>query len=255
MSLLRSVIIAFSCFSAIPMPQVEWNERNMHLMMAAFPLVGAVVGVCWWVWHLACLSFGTGQLMRAIGFALIPVAVTGGIHMDGFADVVDALSSHAAPERKREILKDPHIGAFAAMGIACYLLAYVALAGELEPRLMPIACAIPFVSRCCCGFIAIFAHASSSRGMMASIGETARRGNVAPALGCMLALACGYLLWYNVVVGLAIIAVAACILVGVLRMAQREFGGMSGDLLGFYVQVTEIATLATVVCTGRLVAL
>ena len=255
MSLLRSVIIAFSCFSAIPMPQVEWNERNMHLMMAAFPLVGAVVGVCWWVWHLACLSLGAGQLMRAIGFALVPVMVTGGIHMDGFADVVDALSSHAAPEKKREILKDPHIGAFAAMGIACYLLAYVALASELEPRLMPIACAIPFVCRCCCGFMAVYAHTSSGRGMMASIGESARRGNVATALGFMLALACGYLLWHSVVMGLAVIAVAACVLVGVLRMAQREFGGMSGDLLGFYVQVAEIATLAAVVCMGRLAAL
>ena len=254
MNLIRSIAIAFSCFSAIPMPQVQWSEKNMRYMMAAFPLVGVVVGISCWLWHLVCLSLGMGFIMHAIGLVLIPMAISGGIHMDGFADVVDALSSHATPEKKREILKDPHIGAFAAMGIACYLLAEVALVCEIDALSLPIACAMPVVSRCLCGFAAVHAHTSSGKGMMASIGGAASSRGVTLVLVALLALASGFMVWQNAIAGIAAITLAVLVLLAVLHMARKEFGGMSGDLLGFYVQVSELTMLAALVCTGRLVA-
>lgn len=42
----------------------------------------------------------------------MPLLVTGGIHIDGFSDTMDALSSHAERQKKLEIMDDPHIGAF-----------------------------------------------------------------------------------------------------------------------------------------------
>ena len=59
---------------------------------------------------------GCGLFLQAAGFTLLPVVVTGGIHLDGFGDTLDALASHAEPERKREILKDPRAGIFAVIG-------------------------------------------------------------------------------------------------------------------------------------------
>ena len=44
---------------------------------------------------------------------LIPVLITGGIHLDGLLDTADALSSYKTKEEKLEILKDSHAGAFA----------------------------------------------------------------------------------------------------------------------------------------------
>ena len=43
-TLLESLDVAFSMYSAIPMPQIEWKERNMKYMMAFFPMVGVVQG-------------------------------------------------------------------------------------------------------------------------------------------------------------------------------------------------------------------
>ena len=63
----------------------------------------------------------------------MPLLAVGAVHLDGFCDTVDALSSHAAPEKKRAILKDPHIGAFAGLYGAGYLLLFSALCSEL-PR-------------------------------------------------------------------------------------------------------------------------
>jgi adenosylcobinamide-GDP ribazoletransferase len=50
-----------------------------------------------------------------------PIIITGGIHMDGFLDTQDALSSYQPRERRLEILKDSHAGAFAIQGLLQYI--------------------------------------------------------------------------------------------------------------------------------------
>ena len=65
--------------------------------------------------------------------ALLPLLVTGGIHLDGFLDVADARSSHQSRARKLEILKDSHVGAFAVIAMGCYLLLYTALWSAVGP--------------------------------------------------------------------------------------------------------------------------
>ena len=86
---LVTIGVAFAMFSALPVPKIEWNERNMRYAMAAFPLIGTVIGALWCVCGLMPLP----EMAKAAGFCLIPVAVTGGIHLDGYADTSDALSS------------------------------------------------------------------------------------------------------------------------------------------------------------------
>lgn len=253
MSALRSAVMAFACFSSIPMPRVEWDDKNMRYMMAAFPLVGVVIGLCVLLWHRACATLGCGQLLWGAGLALIPLAVTGGIHMDGFADVTDALSSHAQPARKRAILKDPHVGAFAVMGVSCYLIAYFALACELDVRYVPVVAGVPVVSRCLSGLATVRAKTASKKGMLANISDTARTRAVSIALAVELALSGVILVALDPLAGSAALVVALLALVWTLRLATREFGGMSGDLSGYYVQLAEISMLACVVLVGKLV--
>ena len=123
MIVLQTIAVAFAMFSAIPVPQFEWNEKNMRYAMCAFPLIGLVIGAAWCV----CGALPLPGLARAAGFALVPVWVTGGIHLDGYADTCDALSSYGDREKKLEILKDPHCGAFAVIRLCSYFLAYFAL--------------------------------------------------------------------------------------------------------------------------------
>ena len=81
MVVLETIGVAFAMFSALPVPRIDWNERNMRYAMAAFPLIGAVIGALWCV----CGALPLPDMLRAAGFCLIPVAVTGGIHLDGYA--------------------------------------------------------------------------------------------------------------------------------------------------------------------------
>ena len=124
MIVLQTIAVAFAMFSAIPVPQFDWNEKNMRYAMCAFPLIGAVCGALWYL----CGALPLPALVRAGGFCLIPVWVTGGIHLDGYADTCDALSSYGDRTKKLEILKDPHCGAFAVIRLCSYFLATFALA-------------------------------------------------------------------------------------------------------------------------------
>ena len=132
MIVLQTMAVAFAMFSALPVPQFTWNSKNMRYALCAFPLIGGVIGALWSL----CGALPLPDMIRAGGFCLIPVLVTGGIHLDGYADTSDALSSYGDREKKLEILKDPHCGAFAVIRLCTYFLAYfcVAFCIRFSPR-------------------------------------------------------------------------------------------------------------------------
>ena len=101
MIVLQTMAVAFAMFSALPVPQFTWNSKNMRYALCAFPLIGGVIGALWSL----CGALPLPDMIRAGGFCLIPVLVTGGIHLDGYADTSDALSSYGDREKKLEILK------------------------------------------------------------------------------------------------------------------------------------------------------
>lgn len=148
-TLLQSFSVAFSMYSRLPVPQVEWNEKNMKYAFCFFPLIGIFVGGAVWLWLQAAAFWGFGDSLRAAVCVALPLLITGGIHLDGFCDTVDALSSHQSRERKLEILKDPHIGAFALMGCGVYFLLAFGLWAELSlpPRQAAALCVGFVVSR------------------------------------------------------------------------------------------------------------
>ena len=128
MTILQTIAVAFAMFSALPVPQFGWNEKNMRYAMCAFPLIGLVCGGLWCL----CGVLPLPDMARAAAFCLVPVAVTGGIHLDGYADTSDALSSYGDREKKLEILKDSHCGAFAVIRLCSYFVAYFGLCGSVR---------------------------------------------------------------------------------------------------------------------------
>ena len=243
--LARSFAMAFTCFSRIPMPRVDWCPRNLRFMMAAFPLVGAVIGAAVFLWALLAQQAQLGVLLTAAGIILVPLGISGAIHMDGFCDVVDALSSHAEPARKREILKDPHSGAFASICGASYLILSVAVASELSltSRATPVLATLFVLSRCVSAFCVLAVPRSTETGMLASF-QVAADKKPAIILVALEALACwGLVCWISWETALVLLVVALAVTVYVVRMARREFGGWSGDSAGFLLQTLELAFL------------
>lgn len=257
MSLLKGAAMAFSTFSKIPMPQFEWREENMRYMMCFFPVVGLVVGlvVAAWLW-LAAVT-GMDSVLMGAGVALIPVAMTGGIHLDGLCDVADAQSSHADPERKRQILKDPHVGAFAVIALTCYLIAATAIATELAPRWevgVLLGCSY-IVSRCLSGIATVMFPTSASKGMLSAFHESAAQKRVLTVLIIELAVCAAGMVAVDVHLALPMIVAALVCLALLYPFATTRFGGMSGDIAGAFLQVTELIMLIVLVIVSKVVVL
>jgi adenosylcobinamide-GDP ribazoletransferase len=236
--------MAVSTFTKIPMPRQDWDRANMKYTLAALPFVGVLTGIFIYIWALAADALGFGAILFSAGLTLIPVILTGGIHLDGFCDTMDAINSRAAPERKREILKDPRIGAFAAIWLGVYLTAYFALCSEFTPD-VTVAFklgATAVISRAAAG-IAIAALPRSSEGGLA---DTLRGDSrEATLFVCIL-----WLIWAGVFAWGAAVASIICIL-WVRRMSKRDFGGMSGDLAGYLISICELFGIMTVIINDK----
>ena len=94
MNWVKSLIIAFSMYSKIPMPHLNLEEKDMRYVMGFFPLVGLVLGACQFIWYKLSAFLGVPNVSRALIFLVLPVIVTGGIHVDGYMDTSDAIHSY-----------------------------------------------------------------------------------------------------------------------------------------------------------------
>ncbi len=258
MTVLRSIIMAFSLFSRVPVPQIDWKPESMRFMMAAFPLIGVVTGALIGLWVALCCVLGANQMIAAVGVTVLPILVTGGIHLDGFCDVVDAQSSHAEPERKREILRDPHIGAFAAIGVTSYLLVYFAFATQLDfdfahafiadasctcVRMVILLALVHMLTRTGSGIATTIFPKSGKKGMLAMEHDSANTKPVVAALCVIAALCIAGAIACMPVAGITLACCWAVSLGALYVFAQRAFGGMSGDIAGFYLQSTELVMI------------
>ena len=86
MKLIRTLCLAFSMYSRIPMPILEYTQEDMRYTFLAFPLVGVVIAALEYGWFLICGRTGIGTSLYAALAAAIPVCITGGFHMDGYLD-------------------------------------------------------------------------------------------------------------------------------------------------------------------------
>ena len=261
MRLLYSLAIAISMYSRIPVPTVDWNEKNMKYAMCFFPVVGVITGLLQAGAGYLILEYTSfGKLFFAAVMTLIPVLVTGGIHLDGYADTIDSLSSYGDREKKLQIRKDPHTGAFAVIGLCVYFVAVLALWSEAELWMLPMAaCIYPF-SRSLSGISVVSFQAAKNSGLLRTFQDGAQKMRVRIVL-IICALACAgavlYLGWSgksgSAAAPVLVIAAALLVFVYYYRMSRKQFGGTTGDLAGYFLQVCELAMLAAIVLAGKII--
>lgn len=254
MYLIESFWVALSTYSVIPVPQFEWNRKNMKYAICFFPAVGVLCGGALLGWYALCKALEVSGILFAALAVCLPLLITGGIHMDGYMDMVDALSSHQTRERKLEILKDPHCGAFAVIYCGIYLLAGFGLCYELYASGRIVVLCPAFVgSRALSALCAVTLPNARKAGMLCAFTEHAEKSRAVAASILVALLAAGGMVWIDPVPGAAGVAAAWLTMLGYRAMAQKQFGGATGDTAGFFLQLCELMTLAGIWIGGLLV--
>lgn len=249
----RDAALALSLLTALPVP-VEWPSEERPDIAGYFPFVGLVIGSLTAVLFALAMAFGPAaeSFVRsgATVFALLIVAgwagVTRMLHWDGLADVADGMWGSHDRSRRLEIMADPAIGAFGTTAIVFVGLAQVVgVSGILATGAV-----VPLVLAPVSGRLAATLGAWLGRpARPGGLGDAvAGRPRAASAVAAALSTAIVSLLCFA-----TLPTIPAAILVGVTLIAapvvphllSRPFGGVTGDVLGASVLLTETIVLLT----------
>ena len=253
--LFASLAIAFSMYSVFPAPQAAWKRENMCYVMACFPLVGLLIGGAIWLWLWFCARVGVTPALAAAVAVALPAVLSGGIHLDGFCDTADALGSHAPRERKLEILKDSHIGAFALIACCLYLFLLFGLWCQyftfpFDPLSAVVLALGFFLSRCLSGLSVVHFPCAKTSGLAATFADAAVKRRTGAALVSGSALCSAVMLLLLPFTGALVILTSLALFQYYRLMAERQFGGITGDLCGWFLQLCE-GLILLAVTVGR----
>lgn len=242
----ESFCVAFSLYSAIPMPRVTWTRENMRYAFCFFPAVGAAVGAAVLLWLRFCLMWGQPVVFAAVAAAL-PVLLTGGIHIDGFCDTLDALGSHGDADKRLEIMKDSRAGAFAVMGCTLYCLVTFAFWMVFYERPTNAVFFLYILSRGFSGLAVMRFRCAKGSGLAASFATAADKRPVIFFMYVYL-LACIICMAVFTPLGALLCAGSAfCLFQFYRERAYRLFGGITGDLAGWFLSLCELLGLMMLV--------
>ena len=252
--MLNSLWIAFRTYSRIPVPEAEWTEENMKYAMCFFPLVGAVIGGAEFLWMFLAGLIRCPMILEAAIASVIPLLITGAIHMDGFLDTSDALSSHQDRERMLEILKDSRTGAFAVIAAGIWMLVYAAaFTGIAAYRSLWIVGFGFIMSRSLSGLAAVVFRNARKEGMLYAFSGTAAGDRVKISMVIYFAVSALGMIIAGGVRGLICVLVNAGIFLYYRYISYRRFGGITGDLEGWFLQLAELGTAVTAALLANLI--
>lgn len=241
---LHALAMAQSMFCAIPSPFRVWDEEARPKMLLFLPGIGLEIGLLWAVLGWLCALIQLPTLLAGVALCAFPYVVTGFLHLDGFLDVVDAVRSWRDLDRRREILKDSHVGSFAVVGCVLLLLTgFAACAtGIGDLRILVL---IPAATRCCAAMAVM-----GLKPMQVSeyaVQHFEKKQILIPAAVLAVLVAAGFLVTGRY--GWCPVAAAAGYGLA-LRRGYRSLEGMNGDISGYALTVGEVCGVVAAACLG-----
>ncbi|MCL5284850.1 MAG: adenosylcobinamide-GDP ribazoletransferase [Nitrospirae bacterium] len=237
------LLFALAFLTRLPVP-ARIHEAGMPSFLGAIPLLlsGLFLGgtLALVSWLPTFLPRPPSPFLRALLLLFLWIALTGGLHLDGVADMTESALAPVSPEEKRRIRKDPRKGVYAIVALNLLIL------GKWTGLLL----ARP-------GMVALFLAPLLSRGFLPLVFRALARGRSEPSggLGRLLlgesrgpALVSAFLsLLIALGAGGLRAAAASLLLLGGLTLVGnfllKRSDGLSGDLAGFLIESGEVATL------------
>jgi adenosylcobinamide-GDP ribazoletransferase len=229
--------------AAVAAPQLQLAQAAR-----AFPLVGLIVGIVGGLIYLFASRIGLSTPLAALLAVAATALVTGALHEDGWADFADGLGARAGPGgdklRKLAAMKDSHIGSFGVLALlfatAIKVAALVSLGAP--DRVMAALIASHVLARAVLPLAMRSLPLATTSGLAVMAGKPkAESVYWSLALGFVAAFFAEFL----TAIALVVVVIVAAWLIG--KIAEREFGGYTGDVLGAIEQVAEVAVLLNLV--------
>jgi adenosylcobinamide-GDP ribazoletransferase len=225
----NNIFSVFSFLTIIPIKNydLKYVAKNMYL----FPLVGLLIGIA-----IGFLSFLLFSYLPSfvLGFIIIAtiLGITGLHHSDALSDLADGLMAKGSKEFKHKVMSDPRNGTAGTVVLIFYIIGMIIFVSNIEDKIKLIS-------------VIIIAEVLSKYSMVLQcyIGKSAWIGlnlifikemkNKKKFLVSNIILTISLIIFgfnfYHMIASLLIMLVISIVL---LLIANRSFGGISGDVLG-----------------------
>lgn len=236
----NSLLMAFSTYSLSPKMQTERNRENTAYILVFVPIIGAIIGLVIQIWATGYPYLCDYAVLPAVVGAVIPSILSGGAHLDGFFRTVDALCSHKSRQKKLEILEDSHGGYFAIIVCVCYFMIAIGIWSEMPVDGLFVLSYGFVISRALYGFsILLFRHAKESK--CTTYSTEGRSKYVQAVIMILYIIVAAYMMiLLNPSVAVACLMGAVISFVYYIFISYKEFGGITEDSAGFFIQVCEV---------------
>jgi adenosylcobinamide-GDP ribazoletransferase len=241
----KNLIAAFQFLTILPLP-VKVEKENLERSILWFPLVGAVIGlITGYGWQLLSRLFPAG-ISSALTI-LVYILLTRGLHLDGYMDTIDGFFSHKQKADRttiRKIMKDPAVGSFAVLGAILWSLVLFSAIPHLEPQdhvvihaygrlaiiLLPLLFSYPGES----GTGKFFADHVNLKTLITAVFITLIIIVMTALIGAKGDPVAGIL------IRAAILPLSFLLSLFIGFWSRRKIGGISGDILGFTIEVNHL---------------
>jgi adenosylcobinamide-GDP ribazoletransferase len=124
---MRSLFIAFSTLTILPIPVNKWTRSELKNSVAFYPLVGGILGILLALNTLWSIPTSLKSLFTLIFWIVFTLA----FHLDGLADCLDGWLGGKTIKERYRIMKDPSIGVYGTVGITSIILTKYVLLNQL----------------------------------------------------------------------------------------------------------------------------
>ncbi|WP_277586918.1 adenosylcobinamide-GDP ribazoletransferase [Psychrobacillus antarcticus] len=243
---MSSILLALQFFTVIPVNKnLPMEKRSITGMYSIFPFIGAGIGA------IACLVlyFDWSALMTAFCIVLVGVVLSGGLHMDGFIDTSDAFFSYKDRLKRFEILDDPRVGAFGVMAVVFLVIGKVIIVAEVisaESFHWIFVMLIPFFSRATLVLLFSITNTAKTSGLAYYFKGKMNANVVIVAAACHFFIGLGLVGWMtNWMIAVTMAAMLVAFICIFRSWVLKNFGGVTGDLLGASVEFLEVVLWLT----------
>ncbi|MGD9473810.1 MAG: adenosylcobinamide-GDP ribazoletransferase [Eubacteriaceae bacterium] len=232
---MRKLLIAISFYTRIPIKLKDVSEEEFYNSMILMPFVGVFIGVV-----LYALSFLFSLIhfkeLEALLLMITYIWLTGGLHLDGFADTTDALFSSRDREKMMVIMKDSRLGAFGAIGLILLLLtnwmAMTLVISQYAQALlvMPLfGRTAAIMSTCFCSY------AQGGGGLGKRLVEMTKPIHFIEYFVMLLI----YATLMTGIAGLLVVMLSYIPSILLMLNLQKRIGGMTGDTIGMTIELNQ----------------
>lgn len=237
---MRDFLTALGFLTLFPHPQYEdFEGKDLGRSMAAFPLVGLLLGIILVIANSVFSSFLPEGLTNILLLALL-VILTGGLHLDGFMDTLDGIGGGNNRAKILTIMRDSRVGAFGAIGILFLVIIKWEALNAISPDLKsPVLLLMPTVSRFAMALLTHISPYARAEGLGRPFVDGLTRERIYFALAVMLLIS----LFVAGFKGLVVVFIITGLTFAWSAWFRNKIGGVTGDVIGAWNEISELLIL------------